>query len=89
MSRRTVTCQACGDAWPFDPAFLVACPTPGCRAKVGAPCYRPSGHRVPGGSHNGREQAALDAGVLKPCRAAARPPALAATIVNRETTRTL
>ena len=89
MSRRTVTCQACGDSWPFDPAFLIACPVAGCTAKVGPPCYRPGGHRVWGGSHNGREQAALDAGVLKPCPAAARPPALTATIVNRETMRPL
>jgi hypothetical protein len=45
---KEVTCNnGCGRTWPRDPAYEVACPT--CRAGIGSPCMRPSGHRKWGG----------------------------------------
>lgn len=37
-----VTCAACGQTWPRDPALEVVCPT--CHAAIGVRCRRPSGH---------------------------------------------
>lgn len=52
----------------MEPALLVPCPD--CQAGIGRACVRPSGHPVFGGGvHRSRDQAALDAGVLKPCTA--------------------
>ncbi len=44
MTARPVYCQkpGCGRSWPRDPALEVPCPT--CRAPIGSPCKRPSGH---------------------------------------------
>ena len=55
----SVQCSACGQEWPRDPALEVACPV--CRASVGAPCRRPSGHRVYGGElHPDRDRLAME-----------------------------
>jgi DNA-directed RNA polymerase subunit RPC12/RpoP len=64
----TVRCANCGDEWERDPALEVACPQ--CGAKVGCKCKRPSQHGVWGGQpHASRDQAAMDAGFLRPCLA--------------------
>jgi hypothetical protein len=65
-----VTCNACGQTWPRDPAFEVPCPQ--CRAPVGSPCKRPSGHGC--GVHTSRDQSAMDAGLLERCSAAPAVP---------------
>lgn len=68
----TYRCDLCGDEWPFDPARLIACPD--CRAPVGSPCKKPSGHPFPGGGHHAsREPAAMAAGLLQRCKAAPMP----------------
>jgi hypothetical protein len=69
-----VTCARCGQTWPRDPALEVPCPH--CRAPIGSPCRRPSGHGCE--LHASRDQAALDAGVLAPCpgESGARKPTL-------------
>jgi DNA-directed RNA polymerase subunit RPC12/RpoP len=59
----TVACSQCGEEWPRDPALEVPCPT--CHARVGVKCRRPSGH--PCELHASRDQAAIDAGFLRPC----------------------
>lgn len=61
-----VMCGLCGEIWERDPALEVACPQ--CLAPVGVKCRRPSGHGCD--LHHARDQAALDVGVLKPCKAA-------------------
>lgn len=62
----SVQCRNCGEEWPRDPALEVPCPV--CRARVGAKCKRPSQHGVWGGQpHAERDQAAMDAGFLRPC----------------------
>jgi len=58
-----VSCSNCGDTWPRDPALEVPCPT--CHARVGVKCRRPSGHGC--ALHASRDQAAMDAGFLRPC----------------------
>jgi hypothetical protein len=58
-----VSCFNCGDTWPRDPALEVSCPT--CHAPVGLKCRRPSGHGCE--LHASRDQAAMDAGFLRPC----------------------
>jgi len=58
-----VTCRACGQTWPRDPALEVPCPQ--CRAPVGVKCRRPSGHNCE--THRERDQAAMDAGLLQLC----------------------
>ena len=63
---KSVTCSNCGQTWPREPALEVPCPQ--CSAAIGQTCKRPSGHTIFGaGIHNKRDQAALSAGVLKPC----------------------
>jgi hypothetical protein len=59
----SVTCSECGESWPRDPALEVPCPT--CHARGGVRCRRPSGH--PCELHHARDQAAMDAGLLRPC----------------------
>ena len=55
----TIKCSACGQQWPRDPALEVACPV--CRALVGSPCRRPSGHEVYGGQpHPDRDRLAME-----------------------------
>jgi len=69
-----VSCSACNQSWPRDPALEVACPK--CRAKVGHYCIvrRPSGHMCNFGNktiiHPARDQLAMDLGFLQRCRAA-------------------
>lgn len=58
-----VSCSTCGEEWPRDPALEVPCPT--CHAPVGVKCRRPSGHGCV--LHASRDQAAMDAGFLRPC----------------------
>lgn len=57
-------CDRCGATWCDHPVTRVPCPT--CRAKAGAWCRRPSGHRAMN-LHVDREQAALANGVLHKC----------------------
>ena len=70
----TVSCSACGQEWPRDPALEVACPK--CEAKVGHYCRvrRPSGHTANFGNktliHPARDQFAMDMGLLQRCPAA-------------------
>ena len=59
----TATCWNYGETWPRDPALEVECPT--CHARVGVKCRRPSGHSCE--LHHSRDQAAMDAGFLRPC----------------------
>ena len=59
----SVTCSNCGEEWPRDPALEVPCPT--CYALVGVKCRRPSGHACE--LHHSCDQAAMDAGFLRPC----------------------
>jgi hypothetical protein len=59
----TVTCSACGEIWPRDPALEVECPT--CHARPGRRCKRLSGH--PCELHASRDRAAMAAGFLRPC----------------------
>jgi len=62
----TVTCANCGQEWPRHPCLDVICPL--CQAAVGQRCRRPSGHAGPFVDfHVDREQAALDAGILRKC----------------------
>lgn len=65
-------CHACGETWPRDPALEIECPD--CRAPIGSPCKRPSGHRA-SRLHNARDAAAMAAGIIGRCSAA---PAIAA-----------
>lgn len=60
-------CRHCGEEWERHPVSLVICPT--CKAEPGQRCKRPSGHDA-AAFHIARERAALDAGVLKPCKLA-------------------
>jgi hypothetical protein len=59
----SVSCSNCGEEWPRAPALEVPCPT--CHAPVGVKCRRPSGHGCE--LHASRDQAAMDAGFLRPC----------------------
>jgi hypothetical protein len=59
----SVSCVNCGQEWPRDPALEVPCPT--CHAPIGVKCRRPSGHGCE--LHASRDQAAMDAGCLRPC----------------------
>jgi hypothetical protein len=59
----TATCSNCGEAWPRDPALEGECPS--CHAPAGRRCKRPSGHSCE--LHHSRDQAAMDAGFLRPC----------------------
>jgi hypothetical protein len=63
---RPVTCAACGERWEVWPPLTIACPD--CRAPAGRRCRRPSGHDAPD-LHTAREQAAMDAGILRRCPA--------------------
>ncbi len=66
MKTKSVSCSRCGQEWPRDPALEVKCPT--CQMPVGRKCRRPSEHNVWGGElHAARDQAAMDAGLLKKC----------------------
>lgn len=51
----TVHClkPGCAREWPRDPILEVACPD--CKARVGASCKRPSGHRAWGAYHAARD----------------------------------
>lgn len=62
----TVHCQreGCGQSWPRDPVREVPCPD--CRARVGSPCKRPSGHKA-SSPHNARDIAADRAGAYGTC----------------------
>jgi hypothetical protein len=61
-----VTCRRSGEQWPRDPALEVPCPQ--CGAAIGKPCKRPSQHGVWGNQpHASRDQAALDAGIVRTC----------------------
>jgi hypothetical protein len=69
----SVSCSACGQEWPRDPALEVVCPT--CNSHIGHFCgsKRPSGHKVRFGStliHLARDQLAMDLGFLQRCPAA-------------------
>jgi predicted RNA-binding Zn-ribbon protein involved in translation (DUF1610 family) len=72
----TVSCSACGQEWPRDPALEVECPK--CEAKVGRYCRvrRPSGHTANFGNktliHPARDQLAMDMGFLQRCPVAQR-----------------
>lgn len=66
---KPVSCSRCGERWPRDPAYEVACPT--CRAAIGKPCMRPSEHKAVS-IHASRDRAAMKAGLLKKC--AGGPP---------------
>jgi hypothetical protein len=59
----TATCSNRGETWPHDPALEVRSPT--CHVPAGVKCRRPSGHR--GELHASHDQAAMDAGFLRPC----------------------
>lgn len=72
----TVSCHACGQEWPRDPALEVPCPD--CKARVGAWCKRPSGHKAMD-LHVARDHAAMAAGLLERCPAAARAAVAEAT----------
>jgi hypothetical protein len=61
---KPVTCSACGQSWKRDPALEVVCPT--CRAPIGSPCKRPSGHGAME-VHRSRDQLALDDGLVELC----------------------
>lgn len=63
-------CNGCGEEWPRDPALEVECPD--CKAGIGSPCRRPSGHVC--GIHASRDCLAMEKGVLAPCPAATRLP---------------
>lgn len=74
----TVSCTACHQVWPRDPALEVKCPK--CNARVGTYCseQRPSGYRIRFGStliHPARDQLAMDLGFLQKCSAANILPA--------------
>jgi hypothetical protein len=70
----TVSCSACNQSWPRDPALEVECPK--CKAKIGNYCRvrRPSGHTANFGNktliHPIRDQLAMDMGFLQRCPAA-------------------
>lgn len=49
----------CGREWPRDPALEVQCPE--CRAPIGSPCKRPSGHPVFARGVHGRRDLLADA----------------------------
>lgn len=71
-----VSCSACGQEWPRDPALEVKCPT--CNARTGIYCseVRPSGYRIRFGStliHPARDQLAMDLGFLQKCPAVMMP----------------
>jgi len=63
----TVQCAACGEVWPRDPVYEIACPD--CLAPEGQRCRRPSGHDAwgQGSFHKAREIHAMALGVLQPC----------------------
>ncbi|MCX8571169.1 hypothetical protein [Aminobacter sp. MET-1] len=68
MTDRAMYCRkpGCDRSWPRDPALEVACPD--CRAKIGAPCKRPSGHPLfAHGVHGARDLAADAAGQYGVC----------------------
>ena len=72
----TVSCSACGQEWPSDPALEVVCPI--CNAQIGHYCghKRPSGHKVRFGSaliHPARDHRAMGLGFLQKCPAATIP----------------
>lgn len=70
-----VTCSACGQWWPRDPALEVECPQ--CRAAPGVKCRRPSGH--PCALHRARDRLAMERGYLERCPAAGDQGELADT----------
>lgn len=72
MHTKPVSCNRCGQTWLRDPALEVECPQ--CRAPIGSPCKRPSGHGCE--LHMSRDQAALDAGLFQRCPAGDAPVAL-------------
>ncbi len=55
MSDPTTSCgrPGCNVTWSRDPVLEVACP--GCKANVGTPCKRPSGHKAWGNFHAARD----------------------------------
>ncbi len=57
-------CHKCGEEFgEKHPATAVVCPE--CKAKVGSPCVRPSGHNLYGGDvHIPREALAVEKGFL-------------------------
>ena len=61
-----IVCEECGQGWEKHPATAVPCPQ--CRAGVGTPCKRPSGHDLIGGiPHVARERKAVDEGLMELC----------------------
>ena len=62
----TISCSLCGEEWPRDPALEVSCPS--CKSRVGRHCVRPSGHKCD--VHAARDQSAMLAGFLSPCKGA-------------------
>ena len=63
------SCSLCGETWDEHPFLQLPCPT--CHARAGVWCVRPSGHSGPFIEiHVDREQAVLDAGLIKKCTAA-------------------
>jgi hypothetical protein len=66
-------CRRYGRAWALDPRCVTECPV--CGAPPGSPCRRPSGHSGPMvESHAGREQLAVDRGLLERCPGPADGP---------------
>lgn len=59
-----VTCNICGEWWPKHPARLVVCPD--CKASVGSPCRRASGHEC--NIHVPREALAVEMGLMSKCK---------------------
>lgn len=55
----------CTVSWPRDPILEVPCPD--CKARTGAHCKRPSGHRAWGSSHNARDILADRMGAYGQC----------------------
>jgi hypothetical protein len=72
----TTRCNACGEEWPRDPAFEVECPD--CKAGIGSPCRRPSGHAC--AIHASRDRLAMEMGLLAPCPAAGEQPSAEARL---------
>lgn len=60
-----VCLKGCRREWARDPIYEVACPT--CRAGIGHPCVRPSGHGSFGDFHRERDIAADRAGAYGVC----------------------
>lgn len=59
-----VSCTLCGEEYPRDPAYEVACPV--CHAAAGKPCMRPSEHTA-WSIHPERDGEALRLGFIKKC----------------------